>query len=338
MCLTLGAKRAELLQDLSAAARIGSTLFIASDEGRALEALVPAEDGFRATAACQLGDFLALPDGPKTEIDIEGLAVDDGWLWVTGSHALTRPKVRRDDSPKRALRRIDEIVREPNRFVLARLPLVERKSGLFEPVDEDGDRRAGMIEVGKRSSALVRWVAEDPLLAPYTALPTKENGLDIEGLAVSGHMVWLGLRGPAIRGYAVVLQFDIRANKRGALKARKLEGGRRFRKYLLDLGGLAVRDLLVDGDDLLVLGGATTAADSPACLVRWHKGAKAHDSMVVEPDDLRPMIAFPFRAGEDAAEAITDIGDGRLLVLHDRPAPARLDLDKARYRADVYRM
>ena len=37
-------------------------------------------------------------------------------------------------------------------------------------------------------------------------IPSKDNGLDVEGLAVSGNRVFLGLRGPVLRGWTVVIE------------------------------------------------------------------------------------------------------------------------------------
>ena len=48
-----------------------------------------------------------------------------------------------------------------------------------------------------------------------------------------------------------------------------------FVKHFLDLGGLGVRDLSVDGDDLIVLAGPTMLLDGPVRLLRWPDGAKA---------------------------------------------------------------
>lgn len=336
--LNFGKRGPEVVRDLSAVARIGRTLFVASDETAAIERMEAGKDGWTLVETLTFARFLSLPGGSSAEIDIEGMAVADGWLWIVGSHAIVRPMPKDDDSPKRALRRVSDLERQPNRFVLARLPLVEKGSGQFVPRTDDGERRAGQVDAGKRSSDLIRWVADDPMLAPYLALPSKENGFDIEGIAVSGDSVWIGLRGPSIRGHAVVLQLSFRGAKRGALKARKLEGGRRFRKFLLPLDGLGVRDLVADGQDLLVLGGATTMADSPGRIVRWKNALKADASIVVPESDILPLAAPPFTVGENAPEAFTPLEDGRLLLLYDRPSDARLNKDLSVYKADLFRI
>ena len=47
---------------------------------------------------------------------------------------------------------------------------------------------------------------DDDHLAPFLPIPGKDNGLDVEGIAVIGDRVYLGLRGPVLRGWAVVLE------------------------------------------------------------------------------------------------------------------------------------
>ncbi|MBQ0818798.1 DUF3616 domain-containing protein, partial [Microvirga sp. HBU67558] len=136
---------------------------------------------------------------------------------------------------------MEEIEREPNRSFLGRIPLIEEAPGLFTPARSDGERQAAWLKLGKKRGALERWLAEDPHLGPFLAVPSKENGLDIEGLAVRGNRLWLGLRGPVLRGHAVVLDLELRQKAPDRLKARRIDGQRRYRKHLLDTRGLGIR-------------------------------------------------------------------------------------------------
>lgn len=52
--------------------------------------------------------------------------------------------------------------------------------------------------------------ASDEYLTPFLNLPSKENGLDIEGMVVLGDRALFGLRGPVIGGSAVVAEVLIR--------------------------------------------------------------------------------------------------------------------------------
>lgn len=44
------------------------------------------------------------------------------------------------------------------------------------------------------------------------AIPSKDNGLDIEGLAVDGRRLLLGLRGPLLRGWSAPLEIAAEAS------------------------------------------------------------------------------------------------------------------------------
>jgi hypothetical protein len=49
-------------------------------------------------------------------------------------------------------------------------------------------------------------------------LPSKENGLDIEGLAVGADCLMVGLRGPIVDSFAVVMEFALGSSGRVAYR------------------------------------------------------------------------------------------------------------------------
>src|SRR5699024_4234230 len=74
--------------DISVVEAHARTLWLASDEGAAIERLVATGPHVYAKhRSFSLRDFIKLPDD-KGEADLEGLAVDGGYLWLVGSHAL----------------------------------------------------------------------------------------------------------------------------------------------------------------------------------------------------------------------------------------------------------
>src|SRR5918995_1846127 len=152
-----------LHKDLSAVARVGDSLFLACDETASVERLRRLKDGrFGEHQHFALDDLVDLPAGADGEMDIEGLCAIDGFLWIVGSHSLKRSKPKRDESETdNALRRMEQVEREPNRHFLGRIPLVEEASGLFRLIEADGGRQAAWAKFDKRSSALTRWVADD---------------------------------------------------------------------------------------------------------------------------------------------------------------------------------
>lgn len=204
-----------LHKDLSAIARVGDCLFLACDETASVERLRRLSDGsFGDHQQFSLDALVDLPAGADGEMDIEGLCAADGLLWIVGSHSGKRSKPQQDENDRaQALQTMEEIEREPNRSFLGRIPLIEEAPGLFTPAHSNGERQAAWLKLGKKRGALERWLAEDPHLGPFLGIPSKENGLDIEGLAVRGNRLWLGLRGPVLRGHAVILDLELKQKK-----------------------------------------------------------------------------------------------------------------------------
>jgi Protein of unknown function (DUF3616) len=329
-----------LHKDLSAVTRIGDCLFLACDETASVERLRRLDDGsFGDHQHVALDALVDLPAGADGEMDIEGLCAADGFLWIVGSHSRKRSKPKRDEADRsQALQSMVEIEREPNRYFLGRVPLVEEAPGLFTAARSDGERQAAWLRLGKKRSALERWLAADPHLEPFLTIPAKENGLDVEGLAVRGNRVWLGLRGPVLRGHAVVLDLELLPKARDRLKARRIDGARRYRKHLLDTRGLGIRDMRFAGDDLLLLVGPTMSLEGPAFVLRWRDAAKDDDSGVIAPERVETVAELPYRLHADHPEGLElwpEAGAGALLIIYDAPAPERTDPDTFTVRADV---
>jgi hypothetical protein len=233
---------------------------------------------------------------------------------------------------------MEKVEREPNRHFLGRIPLIEEAPGLFTPVRSDGGRRASWTKFTKRNSALTQWLADDPHLGPFLTIPAKENGFDVEGLAVRGDRMWLGLRGPVLRGHAVVLDIEITEKAPGQLKARRVEDGRRYRKHLLDTRGLGIRDMRLAGDDLLLLVGPTMSLEGPAFVLRWRNAVHDDTSAVIAPDRIETAAELPYRLHADHPEGLDlwpEAGPGGLLVIYDAPAAERTDPETFTVRADV---
>ncbi|ANY83702.1 hypothetical protein BB934_36265 (plasmid) [Microvirga ossetica] len=328
-----------LHKDLSAVARIGDSLFVACDETASLERLRRLEDGsFGDHQHFVLDALVDLPASPAGEMDIEGLCEAEDFLWVVGSHARKRSKPKPDEADhSQALQNMVEIEREPNRYFLGRIPLVEA-AGLFTPARSDGERQAAWLKLGKKQSALEHWLAADPHLGPFLKIPAKENGLDVEGLAVRGNRVWLGLRGPVLRGHAVVLDLELRSKASLRLKARRVDGERRYRKHLLDTRGLGIRDMRFEGDDLLLLVRPTMSLEGPAFVLRWRHAAHDNGSGVIAPERVETVAELPYRLHVDHPEGLDlwpEAGAGALLIIYDAPAPERTDPDTFTVRADV---
>ncbi|RYE00581.1 MAG: DUF3616 domain-containing protein [Sphingomonadales bacterium] len=189
----------------------------------------------------------------------------------------------------------------------------------------------------RRGNALAAWLAEDPLFGPFTKIPAKEGGVDLEGIAVAGMRVAIGMRGPIMQTYAVLIELPMKVAKSGRLKI-----GGAIHRRLLDLEGLGIRDLKRHGGDLLILAGPTTGLDGPCAVYRWRNwlgDPPKHDS-VVRLHRPERIIDLPFGRGCDHPEGLALLaaakGDTELLVLCDSPSDVRLDRKRRVLLCDVF--
>ena len=323
--------------NLSAVVASGGGFWFGTDEGTLLDRLTRAEgDHYVGHVSLELTERLELPDttSKKLEIDIEGLCVADGRLWLMGSHAAVRgnPKPKKDGATK-AIEELAELERPPNRWTLAAFELQEGGSDLgpVARLPNDG-----------ATTPLLAALAHDPHLAPFFSLSAKDNGFDIEGLAVLDQRVFLGLRGPVLRGWAIVLEFLVEtAGDQLELKPNG-PGGRRYRKHFLELEGCGLRDLVLHDSsrELLLLAGPTMALDGTIRLHRWHVPAEGGSDTITEKEDCPAVMTIPHRRGKDRAEGIEILaGTARseLLVVYDSPHKDRCpDESEVEVEADVF--
>ena len=120
----------EVRDSLSAAVFVGDSLWLASDEVTSVERLSsPDGNTFGNHESFPLRDLLDLPAQGTNfdqEIDIEGLDHKDSCLWLVGSHSIKRKKVDNDGSPTdKKIRKLARTEIDGNRFLLARVPLIE---------------------------------------------------------------------------------------------------------------------------------------------------------------------------------------------------------------------
>ena len=350
---TIGKGKA-LRDGLSVVVQIGKTLWVANDETLSLERLtltIDSETGQRIQGrehtSFALADYLVLPVPPSTdpeetvEADLEGLAYENGELWLVGSHSLKRKKPK--DNTDKAARQLAKISRDGNRNLLARIPVVEAEAS-YRLARRDGQRAAARLAGNGESNELTDALRNDPHLAPFLAIPGKDNGFDIEGLAVADGRLFLGLRGPVLRGWAVILELEVEtdADSPERLHLKPIaHDNHPYLKHFLQLGGLGIRDLCRHGDDLLILAGPTMDLDGPVRVLRWRAGAKRHTSGELVPDAALQWVQdIPYGAGVDHAEGMTlfspDSGKTQaLLVVYDTAAEQRKQGDNA-VMADIF--
>ena len=349
----------ELRDGLSVALRMGRTLWLANDESVSLERLTVSETDStgRSSFARQhkqfaLHDFLPLPlpahgETPDdiNEADIEGLACDNKYLWLTGSHSLRRKQPRPDDGAKKAHKRLSSVSSDGNRYLLARIPVVEQDGEytLLKDTGQKGKQRtAAMLRSVEHGNELTALLKQDEHFGPFLALPGKDNGFDIEGIAVAGKHLLLGLRGPVLRGWAAIIEVAlVDDDEAGWMRLAPLDAdGTMLRKHFLDLGGLGIRDLCVQDKDLLILAGPTMDLDGPVYVVRWAGGMLPGRDTVVAADRLERVLTLPYGQGVDHPEGMTlfpgkkDSEDG-LMVVYDSASPSR-QIGDSTVIADVF--
>ena len=293
----------KILPNLSGAASAGAHLWTVADEGRTVECLRREGAGFVIHSQVMVDDLVAgIPGRRKgSELDLESIEIAGGVLWLCGSHCRVRRKPRKPGLLDGRLRA------RPSRHLLAAFPLASGgamlASGRALPAVGRGSLRSRL-----RANAY---------LAPFLGLPSKENGLDIEGLAVRGRRLFLGLRGPLVDNIAIVVELGL--DDRFAIAADAT--------HLIDLEGLGVRDLANTGGLVLVLAGPVGDAAGPFRLLRWtpRLGERIQ----------RPDVLFEWPLGAEKPEAICPLrhrGKPGLLILYDNPDEGRVAGGK--YAAD----
>jgi hypothetical protein len=121
------------------------------------------------------------------EMDIEGIEVNNDFIYVIGSHSAKRKKVKDDKPHEENLAKFKDpnIKYEVSRDRLYRLT-----------VDTKGKLQK------KEKISLRNHIEKDERLRIFGTIPSKENGIDIEGISVGPEegTLFLGFRGPKFRG------------------------------------------------------------------------------------------------------------------------------------------
>jgi|GEM_PF-513843 len=297
-------------------------LVLGADEESAVQILRRHGEGEYAQVE---GGNYALDPGQETELDIEGIARSGHDYWVVGSHSLKRKTIR----DRRELeQRLDDGKNLKNNYnherIATTVPEPTREWVYVVKIDDEGAVKADSVVRGSLRTILTN----HPLLAPFRTIPSKENGIDIEGLALipdeddkKKAKLYVGLRGPVLRGpRAVVLVLDAE-RKRSKLKL-KLDDT----KYLA-LDGRGVRGIsrLDDGGDgFLVLAGPIGDAPVPYLVYQWNgKDTIPEADKLHAADNVQPLcrISPPEETPGAKAEGIQVLGrDGdqvRFVIVYD---------------------
>ncbi|MEM7010613.1 MAG: DUF3616 domain-containing protein [Verrucomicrobiota bacterium] len=175
-------------EDISAIAIHGDRLAFGADEKSSIQFFDPVS----GEPAYEAREPTRLFDNSDEELDIEGIARSGDTWFVAGSHSRKRKKVDLDDDNRKYRKNRERLTGEGLRDELFRNQILrfEYDPSTGQPFDAaDVDDPLDLSEV----------FAQSPVLGRFTGLPSKENGIDIEGIATDGESIWLGFRGPVLR-------------------------------------------------------------------------------------------------------------------------------------------
>jgi uncharacterized protein DUF3616 len=241
------------------------------------------------------------------EADIESIDIAHGRLWVCGSHCRVRKRRKKTGADT-----VDpEFRTRPSRHLLGSVPLSKRRGR------PDGEGTALPFR-GKKS--LRHFLEGNPYIEPFLRSPSKENGLDIEGMVVRKNRLFLGLRGPRVDSIAIVIELGIR-------NGLAVANSKAF-THFLELDGLGVRDLALLDGEIGVLAGPVGDAAGPFRLFGWipRRFEKVQ----------HPRHIYPWPESKEKPEGICRLDrDGRhgVVVVYDSPDGAHR-IKGSRYRAD----
>jgi hypothetical protein len=332
----------------SAAIITENYLWVGSDEHISVQRLKKLRGNkYGECKTYHLIDFIDLPS-QKDEMDIEGMDYDGKYLWVVGSHSWVRENIdgEAEDQEEEA-KKLCEVSIDKNRCILARIPCVKNKEGEYElhkecpdPADDSKTLWAATLKHKKTKSQLTKKLKKDIHLGNFIKIPGKDNGLDIEGLAAYQDKIFLGLRGPVLRGWATILELKLKehSKKKQCLKLKKLDNGRHYRKFFLDLKGMGVRELAADGDDMLILAGPTMDLDGTMSIYNWKGGSTPQPDRLIAKNEITRLMDIPTdpdKYNVDKAEGLAILKDKSLLVLYDTPDNAKT-IGKNSVKADCF--
>lgn len=324
--------------NLSGVVAQGSALWVIGDEAGGIDRLLPLPPAqeevlhFGKARHFPLADYLDLPQ-ESHQATLTGMSYADGYLWVVGAHGSRRKAPRREYTTRENLARLTQLSYDTNRYILARIPVVE--DAYYQPTlakyAPDG-RFAALLKGKKRSNLLTDLLLNDEHLAPFMELATQDNGFSIAGIAVRGSQVLLGLRGPVLRGWACILEINFSARKE-KLRLDGIGEGY-YRKHFVRLAGLGIQDLHWEGNDLCLLAAPTMALDGAIRLFRWPDAHSAlnqvafYEQSVLWWDAALCELALPYGVDHDRANAFCVLpeawgGAKQWLVLYHLPSRAR---------------
>lgn len=237
-------------EDISAIASLGQFLIIGSDETRKkIQVLDQVKDNVYEVYEVNHGIKLPISEeSQQEEFDIEGMELGrDNTLFIIGSHSAKRKTVKSQNTYQENRERIETVIAEDQRNSLFKLTLNS----------ETGEANSKI-----ESASIQPIILKDKVLSLFAKIPSKENGIDIEGIAVDGDQIYLGFRGPVLRlNYVpvVVTKFEELSYSEPHYEIR-----------YVNLGGNGIRDITKVEDGFLIIAGPVGDGFGPYQLYFWN--------------------------------------------------------------------
>lgn len=320
----------DLRTEISSSLATDNNLWLSYDEDAGIERLTRTENGYGYHKHYDLFDFFDLPSS-NGEADMEALAYQEPYLWFCGSMSLKRNSPSSDESLDKQLKQLSEIAIDENRFSLGCIPCINKNGNyeLLKEADYKGRKiRPLMLRGGTKSTELHNALMTDEHLEKFMRIPCKDNGFDIEGLAVFEDRIFIGLRGPVLNGYAVILEIGCKEFDGELLLSKKPDEEKLYRKHFLDLNGMGIRELnITKTGDLFLLAGPTMDLDGTISIYKIKGGLPDEKGSVIhDPERLFDVArGAELEHGADKAEGMAFLPDGKLLITYDTPVKERLE-------------
>ena len=177
-------------------------LWLGSDEASTIERLSLIDDkNFGEHKQFRVAEFFDLPASEEEEIDIEGLAYSDYYLWLIGSHSYKRKKPKPDKSDEKNIKRLTKVKSEANRYIIGRIPLVNGELIAECPHPEKPKQKltAGKLQVTNQGNLLMEALANDSHLGFFVKaeIPRALSAIELKAKAEKA-----GLEGEAFETVA----------------------------------------------------------------------------------------------------------------------------------------
>jgi hypothetical protein len=276
-------------QQLSGITRWRDLLVICPDEGDAFNVLKAANSQYKVVGKVEL-----LSDSDK-EIDMEGATSDFEHIYVVGSHSIRRTKLDEDGIYKKNRKRLTRVRPHTESYSVYRVAL-----------GDDGTLRE------KDRIDLREHLQSDEILGPFFDVPGKENGVDVEGIAVKSGKIYVGFRGPVLRGsLAPVVSFPFERPGDYELK-------------FVRLAGRGIRDLAAVEGGFLVLAGPVGEGDGSYKLYLWNGQdcVPGDAELPGEVTDLGELAAAPGHKPEGITVVSENDTQWQVLMVNDGSAMA----------------